>query len=206
MNHKSIDINQRIPLDTLYAALESYLNGNYSEDYILEQLRLEFKGENRLKKSLRIVNKIILRNPLLAFIEENKEQIKQAIKKKYDRNLILISLLNSSFVFSFDTLQLLGKYLSVQDLVNREIIKKALASVYGGNRATENAIDSVIPMFIEAGFLKRPTLGVYQLNADFQISSAISKQIFIESFKTNSSLDGIQEYQLRDPYFMFLNN
>jgi hypothetical protein len=132
MNHKSIDINQRIPLDTLYAALESYLNGNYSEDYILEQLRLEFKGENRLKKSLRIVNKIILRNPLLAFIEENKEQIKQAIKKKYDRNLILISLLNSSFVFSFDTLQLLGKYLSVQDLVNREIIKKALASVYGG--------------------------------------------------------------------------
>lgn len=206
MNHKSIDINQRIPLDTLYSALESYLNGNYSEDYILEQLRLEFKGENRLNKSLRIVNKIILRSPLLEFIEENKQSVKQAIKKKHDRNLILISLLNSSFAFSFDTLQLLGKYLSVQDLVNREIIKKALASVYGGNRATENAIDSVIPMFIEAGFLKRPTLGVYQHNADFQISSAISKKIFIESFKTNSSLDGIQEYQLRDPYFMFLNN
>ena len=206
MNHKSIDINQRIPLDTLYAALESYLNGNYSEDYILEQLRLEFKGENRLKKSLRIVNKIILRSPLLEFIEENKQSIKQAIKKKHDRNLILISLLNSSFSFSFDTLQLLGKYLSVQDLVNREIIKKALASVYGGNRATENAIDSVIPMFIEAGLIKRPTLGVYKHNTDFQISTRVSKQIFIESFKTNSSLDGIQEYQLRDPYFMFLNN
>jgi len=206
MNHKSIDINQRIPLDTLYAALESYLNGNYSEDYILEQLRLEFKGENRLKKSLRIVNKIILRNPLLAFIEENKEQIKQAIKKKHDRNLILISLLNSSFAFSFDTLQLLGKYLSVQDLVNREIIKKALASVYGGNRATENAINSVVPMFIEAGLMLRPTLGVYQHNADFQISSAISKQIFIESFIANNTLDGIQEYQLRDPYFLVLKN
>lgn len=206
MNHKSIDINQRIPLDTLYVALESYLNGNYSEDYILEQLRLEFKGENRLKKSLRIVNKIILRNPLLKFIEENKDQIKQTIKKKHDRNAIIIALLNSSFAFSFDTLQLLGKYLSVQDLVNREIIKKALASVYGGNRATENAIDSVIPMFIEAGLIKRPTLGVYQRNSDFQISSTISKQIFIESFKTNSNLDGIQEYQLRDPYFMFLND
>lgn len=206
MNHKSIDINQRIPLDTLYAALESYLNGTYSEEYILEQLRLEFKGENRLKKSLRIVNKIILRNPLLEFIEENKQSMKQAIKKKYDRNLILISILNSSFAFSFDTLQLLGKYLSVQDLVNREIIKKALANVYGGNRATENAIDSVIPMFIEAGLITRPNLGVYQRNADFQITSTVGKQIFIESFKSNSSLDGIQEYQLRDPYFMFLNN
>jgi hypothetical protein len=206
MNHKSIDINQRIPLDTFYAALESYLNGNYSEDYILEQLRLEFKGENRLKKSLRIVNKIILRNPLLAFIEENKQSIKQAIKKKHDRNLILISLLNSSFVFSFDTLQLLGKYLSVQDLVNTETIKKVLSNKYGGNRATENALYSVIPMFIEAGLIKRPALGVYQHNADFQISTSVSKQIFIESFKANNTLDGIQDYQLRDPYFLFLKN
>lgn len=206
MNHKSIDINQRIPLDTLYAALESFLNGTYDENYILEQLRLEFKGENRLKKSLRIVNKIILKNPLLAFIEENKQSMKQAIKKKYDRNLILMALLNSSFTFSFDTLQLLGKYLSVQDLVNREIIKKALASVYGGNRATENAIDSVMPMFIEAGLITRSNLGVYQRNTDFQITSTVSKQIFIESFKTNNTLDGIQEYQLRDPYFLFLNN
>lgn len=204
MNHKSIDINQRIPLDVLSVALESYLNGNYSEDYILEQLRLEFKGENRLKKSLRIVNKIILRSPLLALIEENKEQIKQVIKKKNDRNLILISLLNSSFAFSFDTLQLLGKYLSVQDLVNTETIKKSLSNKYGGNRATEIAFYSVIPIFIEAGLIERPTLGVYQYNSDFQISSAICKQIFIESFKANNSLDGIQEYQLRDPYFLFL--
>jgi hypothetical protein len=206
MNHKSININQRIPLDTLYAALESYLNGSYSENYILEQLRLEFKGENRLKKSLRIVNKIILRNPLLAFIDQNKDQIRQAIKKKHDRNLILISLLNSSFAFSFDTLQLLGKFLLVQDLVNTETIKKSLTNVYGGNRATENAIYSVIPMFIEADLIKRPTIGVYQRNSDFQISSTVSKQIFIESFKTNNTLEGIQDYQLRDPYFMFLNN
>ena len=206
MNHNSIDINQRIPLDSLYAALESFLNGTYSDDYILEQLRLEFKGENRLKKSLRIVNKIILRNPLLQFIEENKDLIKQAIKKKHDRNTILIALLNSSFAFSFDTLQFLGKYLTVQDLVNRETIKKSLANVYGGNSATENAIDSVIPMFIEAGLIKRSSLGVYQHNSDFQISSTVSRQIFIESFKTNNTLDGIQEYQLRDPYFLFINN
>lgn len=206
MNHKSIDINQRIPLDTLYAALDSFLNGTYSDDYIMEQLTLEFKGENRLKKSLRIVNKVILRNPLRAFLEENKDSIKQAIKKKHDRNAILIALLNSSFPFSFDTLQFLGKYLAVQDLVNRETIKKSLASVYGGNRATENAIDSVIPMFIEAGLINRPTKGVYQRNPDFYISFTVSKQIFIESFKKNSTLEGIQEYQLRDPYFLFLND
>ena len=61
MTNKSIDINQRIPLDTLYAVLESYLNDSYSNEYVLEQLRLEYNGENRLKKSLRIVNKIIIK-------------------------------------------------------------------------------------------------------------------------------------------------
>ena len=204
MNNKPIDINQRIPLDVLYAALDSHINGTYSEDYILQQLRLEFKGENRLKKSLRIVSKIILRNPLAEFIEENRDQIKQAIKKKHDRNVILIALLNSTFGFSFDTLQFLGKYLSVQDFVNRETIKKSLANIYGGNRATENAIDSVIPMFIDAGLIKRVTLGVYQQNADFNIISQVGKQIFIESFKTNQKIDDIQDYQLRDPYFLFI--
>lgn len=206
MNYKPIDINQRIPLNTLYAGLDSFLNGNYSEDYILEQLRLEFKGENRLKKSLRIVSKIILRNPLNEFILNNKESIKQAIKKKHDRGVIIIALLNSSFVFSFDALQYLGKYLTVQDFVNRETINKSLANLYGGNRATANAIDSVIPMFIEAGMITRIKLGVYQRNTSLQIVSEVTKQIYIESFKSNSALDGIQEYQLRDPYFLFIND
>ena len=76
MDNKSIDINQRIPLDTLYAALESFLNGSYSNEYILEQLRLEFNGENRLKKALRIVNKIIQKNPLNDFLLLNAGEIK----------------------------------------------------------------------------------------------------------------------------------
>lgn len=205
MNHKPIDINQRIPLDTLYAALESYINGSYSDAYILEQLRLEFKGENRLRKAIRIVSKMVLRSPLVSFIDANRDEISQAIKKKHDRNVMLIALLNSSFTFAFDTLQFLGKCLSVQDLVNRETIKKSLANIYGGNRSTENAMDSVIPMFIEAGFITRPSSGVYQRNTDLHIISSITRQVYIESFKSNQALKGIQEYQLRDPYFLFID-
>ena len=100
MNNKSIDINQRIPLETLYAALEAYLNDNYSNEYIMEQLRLEYSGENRLKKALRIVNRIIPKNPMLPLINEKKAALKLAIKKKQDRDIILIALLNSAFPFS----------------------------------------------------------------------------------------------------------
>jgi hypothetical protein len=203
MNHKTIDINQRIPLHTLYTAFESFLNGRYSDDYILEQLRLDFSGENRLKKSLRIINKIILRSPLNTFIVTNKDSLKQAIKRKGDRDVILVALLNSAFVFSFDTLRLLGKYLTVQDLVNKATIQKALSSVYGGNRATENAINSVVPMFIEAGLIKRPKVAVYERNMSLQITAPVTQQIYIESFKVNNAIDVLQDYQLRDPYFLF---
>lgn len=206
MDNKSIDINQRIPLDTLYAALESYLNGSYSNEYILEQLRLEFEGENRLKKALRIVNKIIQRNPLNEYILANKSELKNAIKKKADRDVILIALLNSVFPFSFDALKTLGKFFSVQEIINRETIKKSLSNIYGGNRATDNAIDSVVPMYIEAGLITRPKPGIYLRNNGLKITTQISRQIYIESFKSNNSLDGLQDYQLRDPYFLFIND
>jgi hypothetical protein len=206
MVNKSIDINQRIPLDTLYAALESFLNGSYSNEYILEQLRLEFNGENRLKKALRIVNKIIQKNPLNNFILINADEIKNAIKKKADRDVSLISLLNAAFPFSFDVLKTFGKYFAVQDIINTDTIKKPISNIYGGNRAMENGLYSVVPMFIEAGFFARPKSGVYELKGKLNFSSPITKQIYIESYKTNNNLEGLHEHQMRDPYFLFIND
>lgn len=204
MNNKSIDINQRIPLETLYAALEAYLNDNYSNEYIMEQLRLEYSGENRLKKALRIVNRIIPKNPMLPLINEEKAALKLAIKKKQDRDIILIALLNSAFPFSYDVLKIFGKYFAVQEIINTDTVKKSISNVYGGNRATENGIYSVVPMFLEAGFFDRPKQGIYQWNKKLIPSTAIAEKIYLESFKLNNSISEIQVYQLMDPYFQFL--
>lgn len=206
MTNKSIDINQRIPLDTLYAAMESYLNDSYSNEYISEQLRLEYSGENRLKKSLRIVNKIINKNPIIDIVENNKQELKSIIKRKNDRNLILIALLNSAFPFSFDVLKTFGKYFAVQEVINAETVKKAISNVYGGNRATENGLYSVIPMFLEAGFFTRPKQGIYQFENELEYSSSISIDIYKASFKYNMAIDEFQEYHKMDPYFEFINN
>lgn len=204
MNNKSIDINQRIPLETLYAALEAYLNDNYSNEYIMEQLRLEYSGENRLKKALRIVNRIIPMNPMLPLINEEKAALKLAIKKKQDRDIILIALLNSAFPFSYDVLKIFGKYFAVQEIINTDTVKKSISNVYGGNRATENGIYSVVPMFLEAGFFDRPKQGIYQWDKRLIPSTAIAEKIYLESFKLNNSISEIQVYQLMDPYFQFL--
>ena len=204
--NKSIDINQRIPLDTLYAALESYLNDSYTNEYILEQLRLEFDGENRLKKALRIVNKIVIKSTIKVFIDNHKSEIKLALKKKNDRNIILISLLNAAFPFSYDVLKTFGKFYSVQDVINAETVKKSISNVYGGNRATENGIYSVVPMFLEADIFQRPKQGIYEFKNKLTYSSAITEQLYIESFKVNNSIEDIQDFQKMDPYFIFLKN
>lgn len=204
MNNKSIDINQRIPLETLYAALEAYLNDDYSNEYIMEQLRLEYSGENRLKKALRIVNRIIPKNPISPFINENKQALKLAIKKKQDRDIILIAMLNSSFPFSYDVLKIFGKYFAVQEIINADTVKKSISNIYGGNRATENGIYSVVPMFLEAGFFNRPKQGIYQWDKRLNPSTLITEKIYLESFKLNNNVNEIQEYQLMDPYFQFV--
>lgn len=204
MNNKSIDINQRIPLDTLYAALEAYLNNSYSNEYVLEQLRLEYKGENRLKKALRIVNRIIPKSPLISLIEENNEELKFALRNKQDRSIILISLLNAAFAFSYDVLALFGKYFSVQEIVNSEVIKKTIANTYGGNRATENGIYSVIPMFLEAGLFERPKQGFYQWQDKVTPHLSITKTLYLMSFKVNNEVNEFMDYQILNPYFLFI--
>lgn len=203
---KYVDINQRIPLYILKIALQSYLDDTYTNDYIMEQLRMEYNGENRLKKSLRIVNKIIKRNPIIHLTDENKVKVQSAIKSKNDCNLILISLLNSAFPFSFDVLRIMGKFFSVQDVINAETIKKNVSNIYGGNRATENGIYSVVPMFLEAGIFKRPKQGIYEFENILNYSTEIAKEIFIASFNQNNTIKRtLNNYQHSDSYFMFID-
>lgn len=200
---KSIDINQRIPLDTLDIALRSYLDGSYSNEYILEQLSLSFDGENRLKKALRIVNKIIPKNPIISILDNNKQALAPVLKRKTDRNIILIALLNSAFPFSYDVLRFFGKFFSVQDVINADTIKKNISAIYGSNRATENGIYSVVPMFLEAGFFSRPSNGLYKFSETIVPSSELTILIYEESFKKINKIDSLPEYQRSDPYFLF---
>jgi hypothetical protein len=201
-----VDINQRIPLDILKVALQIYLDGTYTNDYIMEQLRMEYEGENRLKKSLRIVNKIIKRNPLIHLVDENKVKVQAAIKSKNDCNLILLSLLNSAFPFSFDVLRIMGKFFSIQDVINADTIKKNVSNIYGGNRATENGIYSVVPMFLEAGIFTRPKQGIYEFESVLIYSTEIAKEIFVESFNQNNTIKRtLNDYQHSDSYFLFID-
>jgi len=203
MKNTSIDINQRIPLEILHTALLCSLNDTYNNEYILEQISSEYSGENRQKKALRIINKVIKNSPLSLLIEENKSLLISVLRNKNDRNLILISLLNSAFPFSFFVLNTFGKYFKAQDVINSDTIKKAVSKVYGGNRATENGIYSVVPMFLEAGLFTRPKVGIYEISEPLRYSP-LAVRFFKESLKGNLINESLLTPQPDNPYFTFL--
>lgn len=206
MNNKSIDINQRIPLEVLAASLEAYLNNSYSNEYVLEQLKLEFTGENRLKKALRIVNKIILSNPSISFIDDNNLRIQKAMKNKSDRNIILISLLNIAFPFSFDVLITFSKIFNVQNIINADTVKKNISNVYGGNRATENGIYSVVPMFLEADLFKRPKQGIYEFEKPITLTTEIAFELYKKSYTANGVSNTFNDSDFFNPYFSLVKS
>lgn len=205
MERKPIIINQRLPLHVLEVALVTYLNEAYSKDYILEQLGVEYQGENRIKKASELVNKVITLNPLNSFILEHKEGVLNALKKEDDRNIILIALVNSAFPFAFDTLSAFGKYFTVQDIISTEAIKKTISAIYGGNRSMENALYAIIPMFMEAGLFERQKPGIYE-KRKLRLRTEQAGELYKRSFKINKLISPAEEVILGDPYFEFIVN
>lgn len=161
MRNKEIGINQRIPIQILEIALRNYLNDKYDEEYILEQLQLDFDGENRIRKALDIVNKIIRNNPIISEVVIEKDRVLLALKRENDRNLILTALSCTAFPFFYEVLLEFARYLKVQEIVNTDLIKKSMASRYGSNRSMENGLYCVIPMLVEAKLIERPKLSIY---------------------------------------------
>lgn len=201
---KKIGINQRIPLHVLEAGLIALLNDNYSRDYISEQLRLDFEGENRIEKVAIRVDKILPNSPVADYLRENKNAVLNALKSQSDRNLILIALVNIAYPFCFKVTQLFGKYFKVQDVVNTNLIRSGISNEYGSNRSTHNALYAVIPMLLEAGFFERPQPGIYQPAPTLQAQHRITWEIYAKSFQLNANVHySLEELVYLEPYLFF---
>jgi len=205
MKNKSVDIDQLVDFDVFELALIDYLNDNFSEDYVKEQLRLNINGENRIKKGLRIVNKVITKNPLNQILIDNKPEILAAMKNKSDKQIIVVALLNAAFSFAFYLQRTFGKFFKVQDVVNIKVIQKEISKIYGGNRVAVNGIYCVGPIFEKAEIYSKDGLGLYRFPGKKMVVSNIAKTLLIESFKLNNESKEIRDSELMDPYFEFIH-
>ena len=201
--NKVIGINQRISVTLIEASLRAVFNGTYNKEFARMLAEGEFQGENRLKKAVSELGKVVERNALLPFLVEHKQQVIEAMQHVGDKAIIIAALYNTAFRFSYEEVTILGKYFHVQDKVPRSLLEERVSEIYGFNKSISNAIDYSMPTLIEAGFINRPEAGVYE-KPNLSIKTEISLAIYKESFYLNNPLlDRQQEYE-DAPYFEFL--
>lgn len=199
-----IGINQRIPLNLLEMALRAVLSDDYSRSYFAELAAIEYTGTNRIGKSVCIMSKLTDQNPLIDFLREHSEETVEALRYKSDRGVILSAMLIATYEFVYDMLCLFGKYFHVQQRVPTRLITEKLSDKYGSNRSLPNAMNAAIPMLIEAGFLKRPLTGFYEIGRMLP-KTEIARTIYNRAFMRHNPNYSEEEISSTHPYYEFLN-
>ena len=181
----TIGINQRIPIEAIELAIKAVLNGSYDNDYAAELARMEYSGENRIKKAVNIISRLSKNNTLMSFLQENQSKVKTALKYSDDKGLICISMVNTAYPFCYDVTTVLGRYFHAQKEVATTLLTSKLSATYGTNRSLPNGLYCILPMLIEAGFITRPRAGVYQIN-HLEPQTDIATSIYQKSFLANN--------------------
>tara|TARA_Y100000589_G_C27119677_1_gene615857 strand:+ start:610 stop:1233 length:624 start_codon:yes stop_codon:yes gene_type:complete len=201
MNDKSVKIDQLVDFEVYELALIDFLNDRYSQDYVIEQLRLNINGDNRIKKGLRLVDKIITRSPLNELLQSRKQEVLTAMTSLPDKQIIVTSLLNASFPFAFNLQRIFGKFFNVQDVINIKVIQKEISKVYGGNRVAVNGIYCVGPVYEKADFYDKEGVGLYKVSAKKVLNHDVSLDIMKATYGLMNKIDDPSDNDLLDPYF-----
>ena len=126
MENITIGINQRIPIHILELALCAALQDDASPEYFSELAATEYKGENRIKKAVSVINKLTIRNPIFGYLHEHTDAVLAAMKNKHDRPLLFAmgAIVYTFILYLTDNVLIYYEYwfpvnIMLLDLVNR---------------------------------------------------------------------------------------
>ena len=203
MEKITIGIERRISMGVLEMALISVLNGNASSEYFHELINSECKGANRAKKGLGLINRMTIKNKLMPYLIEHKNNTLDLLRGKFDRQLLFVAVMCSAYSFFYDVISQMGKYFHAQDMLTREFLLKKMSEKYGSNRSLFIAYDCVMPMLIEAGFIERAKPGVYRMVKQDKFTDG-ALMAYRKSFLLNNPNFTEADYIDSNSYFEFL--
>ena len=199
----TIGINQRIPIEIIELAIKAMLDDHYDDEYAAELARMEFSGENRIKKTVKVINRIVKTNVLIPYLVENAGKVKLSLKNVEDKGMICIALVNAAYPFCYDVTAVLGRYFHAQKEIGTPLITTKLSAKYGTNRSLPNGLYCILPMLIEAGFITRPRPGFYQM-AHLVPQTEIARVIYQKSFLVNNPTLNEDYHFSNNFYFEFV--
>lgn len=201
---RTVGINQRISISVIEMAMKASLDGVFTPEYALDLATGEYQGANRIEKARSITGKLTLRNPLFEFVKEHRQEYFEAIRYLGDKAIVFTALINASYMFGYDATCILGKLFHVQDTVSTQVVVNRLFSLYESNRTLRNGLYCIMPMYIEAGLLSRPTVGFHSKN-NIEIKTDFARNLYAKSFFVNNTMLDEEYYDTdQHAYFEFM--
>ena len=198
-----IGLDQRIPINVMEAAIKAVLDDTYSIEWAKTNLEPELNGKNRMAKAVTELGNATINNKLMGFLKTNKNKVLEALQYKSDKTFVLVGLINAAFGFGYNTTMVMGKYFHVQDCISKTLLAEKMSEVYAYNKSVDNALYRILPMFIEAGLIVRPTTGIYS-RVPLEPRTDIAVEIYKQSFFINNPKCP-KDYPIEDsPYWEFL--
>lgn len=199
----NIGINQRIPISLLGLALNAVFDGEASSEYFRELASTEYQGQNRIGKAVSVFNRLTIRNPLMPFMLEHKNELQSALRNSRDKSIVYTAIICSAYNYGYNVMSILGKLLHVQNSVSSALLMQKLAEKYGANRSLPNALYCILPMVEEAGMISRPKPGVIEAVRQKKFSD-FALQIYKRSFLLNNPTYADTDDVESNPYFEFI--
>lgn len=201
---KIVSINQRISINVIEMAMKACLDDIFTAEFAADLASGEYQGANRINKARSIIGKLTQRNPLLDYIKEHRQEYLTSMKYADDRAIIFSALINAAYNFAYDAMVILGKFFHVQDEVSTALIVNRMSSIYASNRSLPNGLYCIMPMYIEAGIICRPKIGIYKKN-DIENVTPFARDLYIKSFFINNPMLQESDYDYSEhPYFEFI--
>jgi hypothetical protein len=162
MNKKSnyIGISNRIPIKVLDLALLDLLQiGKIDEEYFASYIREYTVGENRSKKTLSHIRTILNRNKgIISYFK----MIDYQYLSEDDKYIFHMCLFCLTYPISYAIMNILSTGFKVQESISKKVILDKISSIYGSNRAMHIGVDESLPFIIEAKYIKRRKVGIYE--------------------------------------------
>lgn len=207
MSHKNhyIGINQRIPIQVLDNALMYILRGELLfQEEVLRDLSEHIGGQNRLKKALQIVNRIILSTEAAKLVAQHFSFEEYTHLPDSDKKALITALIANAYPFAYHLMSIMGTVLKVQPFVNAQYINEKMSEKYGSNRATDIANYSLIPMFLELGFINRKQVSLYEKCESHPINNQkINEFLIFTEIKNSGSKSFTDNHLSLNPWFYF---
>jgi hypothetical protein len=202
---KYIGINQRVPFKLLNDGLTRLLDKKVLSMEEFKHNMFEYTtGENRATKGSKYAYQILSRPVIIKSIQDKFNAESYNFLSQSDKQVLILCLVAITFPITYDLLISLGSAFKVQHQINRALINSKLSAVYGSNRTLDIAIDSIIPMVIELGTIKRTRISIYEIEENKTIKNPLISELFIY---TDIKLSGsktilFEDLQVR-PWYMY---